>query len=186
MLVVLEQDTVIALVEILTPNFTKTTSFLTAIFTNTSLGTLGNTTYSWDFGDGNSSTNENPIHLYNAPGTYSVELTVTSDCGTQSTTSNVDVSTVGLDEVLVGGTFNMYPNPASKNFNIALQLTDNSTTTLRITDITGRTVNTKNFGNISTRSTTLPVDISSLNAGTYFVVLTIDNQVFTQKLNVLK
>jgi len=33
------------------------------------------TRYEWDFGDGNSSTNENPLHIYAAPGTYKVVLT---------------------------------------------------------------------------------------------------------------
>ncbi len=28
----------------------------------------------WDFGDGNTSTNQNPAHAYNTPGTYSVQL----------------------------------------------------------------------------------------------------------------
>lgn len=35
------------------------------------------TGYSWDFGDGNSSTAQNPSHCYSVPGTYSVSLTVT-------------------------------------------------------------------------------------------------------------
>ncbi len=34
------------------------------------------TTYLWDFGDGNTSTEKNPTHTYNTPGTYTVVLTV--------------------------------------------------------------------------------------------------------------
>ena len=34
-------------------------------------------TYFWDFGDGNTSTLENPIHVYQSPGDYEVTLTVT-------------------------------------------------------------------------------------------------------------
>jgi PKD repeat protein len=33
-------------------------------------------TWSWDFGDGNSSSEQNPVHTYSAPGTYPVCLTV--------------------------------------------------------------------------------------------------------------
>jgi gliding motility-associated-like protein len=36
---------------------------------------------SWDFGDGNSSTDQNPTHTYLAPGNYNVTLTVTSQFG---------------------------------------------------------------------------------------------------------
>jgi len=41
-------------------------------FINTSLGA---TSYLWDFGDGNTSTEENPTHHYTSPGTYAVSLT---------------------------------------------------------------------------------------------------------------
>jgi len=34
----------------------------------------------WDFGDGNSSTLENPVHTYDEPGTYMIRLTVINDC----------------------------------------------------------------------------------------------------------
>lgn len=34
--------------------------------------------WSWDFGDGNTSTSQNPTHQYTSPGTYTVSLTVTA------------------------------------------------------------------------------------------------------------
>ncbi len=43
-------------------------------FTNTS--TADHLSYSWDFGDGNTSTDENPIHAYVNEGTYQITLTV--------------------------------------------------------------------------------------------------------------
>ena len=39
----------------------------------------------WNFGDGSVSEERNPIHTYLAAGTYSVSLTVTSGCGTNTT-----------------------------------------------------------------------------------------------------
>ncbi len=44
-------------------------------FTNT---TSGAANYQWDFGDGATSTNLSPDHVYTAPGTYTVTLTATS------------------------------------------------------------------------------------------------------------
>lgn len=41
-------------------------------------------TYSWNFGDGNGSTQENPIHNYAQAGTYIVTLEVINACGTNS------------------------------------------------------------------------------------------------------
>lgn len=40
------------------------------------------TSWLWDFGDGTTSTDENPTHIYTTDGTYTVTLTVTNDAGT--------------------------------------------------------------------------------------------------------
>ncbi len=48
----------------------------TVTFTNTSIvpATVGAVSYSWNFGDGSSSTEESPVHLYENPGAYTVSL----------------------------------------------------------------------------------------------------------------
>ncbi|CAN5517672.1 hypothetical protein BH11BAC1_BH11BAC1_00350 [soil metagenome] len=51
---------------------------LTAQFTDATVGSIG---WLWDFGDGSTSTLQNPIHSYNSPGTYIVALTTTSAGG---------------------------------------------------------------------------------------------------------
>lgn len=52
----------------------------TVSFTNTSIvpETVGMTSFSWNFGDGHSSTESNPSHLYELPGAYKVNLVVTT------------------------------------------------------------------------------------------------------------
>lgn len=179
-------DTISVTIETIGASFTQTLSALTATFTNTSTGILGNGTYLWNFGDGDTSSLENPIHTYATDGTYSVSLTITGECGTDTTMIDVDISTVGIDETTTENTFNMYPNPATNNLNIDVQITENSDAILHISDITGRIIVSENFNAIRTGKTTLPVNLSELNSGTYFVVLNINKQVFTQKLSILK
>ncbi|NME70881.1 DUF2341 domain-containing protein [Flammeovirga aprica] len=50
-------------------------------FTNTSWNIEGTATYLWDFGDGKTSTEENPSNTYVGTGSYEVSLTVTSEGG---------------------------------------------------------------------------------------------------------
>ena len=48
--------------------------------------------WSWDFGDGATSTEQHPTHTYAAPGSYEVSLTVTHDAGnTDTATMNYTV-----------------------------------------------------------------------------------------------
>ena len=53
-------------------------------FTDASTGSP--TTWSWDFGDGATSDEQDPTHAYSAAGTYTVELTVTNASGTDKRT----------------------------------------------------------------------------------------------------
>ncbi|GIV33504.1 MAG: hypothetical protein KatS3mg031_1039 [Chitinophagales bacterium] len=54
-------------------------------FVNTSSLTGGQMNFSWNFGDGNVSVLDNPLHQYADTGTYSVTLIVTSDNGCRDT-----------------------------------------------------------------------------------------------------
>jgi gliding motility-associated-like protein len=60
------------------------------------------TSWSWDLGDGNISFAQNPTHVYNNPGAYTINLTVTSDLGCTSTLAD---------------TLNIYPMPTAA-FNV--------------------------------------------------------------------
>src|SRR5690606_12322832 len=48
--------------------------------TNSSTGPA-DATYSWDFGDGKTSTAKSPSHVYNKKGVFTVKLTVSSAAG---------------------------------------------------------------------------------------------------------
>jgi len=57
-------------------------NFLEYTFTNTSSDAAG---FFWDFGDGNTSTEENPTHVYATPDNYTVTLEVTGESGLTGT-----------------------------------------------------------------------------------------------------
>jgi PKD repeat protein len=62
---------------------------LTVNFSDTSTGSP--TSRNWSFGDGGTSTAQNPSHPYAEPGTYTVSLTVTNDFGSDTETKQVNV-----------------------------------------------------------------------------------------------
>lgn len=58
------------------------TAPLTVAFTDASDGWID--TWSWDFGDGETSTEQSPVHVYANPGQYTIRLTVTGPGGTNT------------------------------------------------------------------------------------------------------
>ncbi|GAA3917126.1 M20/M25/M40 family metallo-hydrolase [Luteimonas lutimaris] len=75
-------------------DFSAVPDGLSVVFTDASSDSDGNiATRDWDFGDGGTSADANPVHTYAAPGTYDVTLTVTDDDGaSDSRTVAVTVS----------------------------------------------------------------------------------------------
>ncbi|MFP3462263.1 PKD domain-containing protein [Arthrobacter globiformis] len=66
------------------------TAPLTVNFTDNS--TAAPTSWAWTFGDGATSTLQNPSHIYSDAGNYAVKLTVSNSGGSASTTSTVTVA----------------------------------------------------------------------------------------------
>ncbi len=93
----------------ITPDFsaapTSGIAPLDVTFTDLSTGS-GITSWSWDFGDDNTSSAQNPQHTYTAAGTYTVSLTVfNSDCDkTETKTAYVTVSEAPTADFTSDGT----------------------------------------------------------------------------------
>lgn len=79
-------------------------------FTDGSL--LNGGDFAWDFGDGNTSSDQNPAHTYNAPGTYDVSLSVNSGADTETKSGYITVLPVKQVPYLLadGGDFESSPD----------------------------------------------------------------------------
>ena len=80
-------------------------------------------TWSWDLGDGSTSTEQNPVHQYLAPGSYNVTLTVTN-AGGESTESRESYITVGAVAPLAA---DFSANTTTGTVPLIVQFTDTST-----------------------------------------------------------
>lgn len=83
-------------------DFSYTTTDLAVQFKDLSTDSDGSiSVWNWDFGDGNTSSSTNPLHVYTNPGNYIVGLLVTDNDGETSTVSRE--ITVDYEEPAPGG-----------------------------------------------------------------------------------
>ncbi|HLT94179.1 MAG TPA: PKD domain-containing protein, partial [Membranihabitans sp.] len=142
--------------------FTYDDDNLTVQFTNTS--TSGS--YLWDFGDGNTSADINPIHVYAGPGMHEVCLTLFSDCGDIENCQEINLVTTGINRKAFTD-FVVFPNPASDQFNF--EIADQEIYTLTFYDVRSR------LQFATTLSGQRAIDISEWASGIYFFVLRNEN-----------
>jgi len=82
----------------LNPSFNTTTNCLTVNFTDQSTATSTTITgWLWDFGDGQTSTSQNPSHTYANAGDYNVTLTISGGGCQNSITHHVTVSGLSIN-----------------------------------------------------------------------------------------
>ena len=161
-----------------TASFTSYSVGLAAAFTNTS---TNGTSYFWDFGDGTTSTDQNPTHIYSAGGIYSVSLTVTNDCGSATSgQTQVNVVSASIEE---NATINvsLFPNPTNGQFTVTLSAVNNTETSISVIDVTGKTIAVKN---IPAGVNQLTLDATSFASGIYSVKIT--NGDFTKVVRLVR
>ena len=78
---------------------------------------VGATSWLWTFGDGDSSTLENPIHVFNSPGPFTISLTIGGD--SCNYTYNYPPITMGNGNVNPGGGSGGGNNPIQTPYNCA-------------------------------------------------------------------
>ena len=82
------------------------------IYAFTDLSTDTVTLWSWDFGDGETSIEQNPVHIYASEGDYEVCLTVSNAAGSDTYCVNLQFTTA-VTELPLQEALKVYPNPAS-------------------------------------------------------------------------
>jgi PKD repeat protein len=157
-------------------NFSETIAGYTATFTNLSTSINNTLNYFWDFGDGNTSSIQNPSHTYTTSGTYTITL-IASDCiFTDTSIYTIQIGTNSMKES-TGSEFELYPNPTTKQLNLMVG-SNLLGSVYTVYDNTAKLVLT---GKISTENTS--VDLENLSAGLYLFRM---GENFTQTVKVIK
>src|SRR5690606_11291386 len=155
--------------------FTAGNSYYTAVIKNTSTPT--NSTFHWDFGDGNTSSVDSPNHIYATSGTYTITLIVTNECGADTTTQTFVAYGVGISEVGQQVGIQLFPNPTTEllNLNFSQNIGQISYT---IIDINGKPVISNK---LATPSNNI-LNVANLATGIYTLQVITPKEVFVEKL----
>jgi subtilisin family serine protease len=91
-------------------SFTFSCTGLTCSFTDASWDPDGDdiVSYTWDFGDGNGSSAQNPSYTYSGSGSYTVSLTVSDERGAMSTPATQTVTVADPNELVLTGRMRRY------------------------------------------------------------------------------
>jgi PKD repeat protein len=141
--------------------------------------TIGADQYIWNFGDGNTSTDKNPVHTYAKSGDYNVTLLI-NKAGCSSSITKAIIIRISDTESILENRINIFPNPFENYFSIIMENID-AIYSLKIYNLLGQLmfnqeINQKNIkidGNILT------------NKGMYIIEITLKsdkNIIYYKKL----
>lgn len=136
------------------------------------------TTWMWDFGDGGTSTVQNPSHTYTSNGSYTVSLTV-GNGSTQDTeikSGYIQVNPQGVNETTLSQQIKLYPLPAETEMQIespeVIQL-------ISITDLSGREIFRTRVDQLNYR-----LNVEQLNSGVYILLIETENNKVIKKFSI--
>jgi PKD repeat protein len=138
----------------------------------------------WNFGDGETSNTDNPVHLYKNAAIYSVTLAANNGCGGDTLIKTIDVNSTGIDQEISNNSLSIYPNPASYNTTISIdpQILGNGIS-LKVINGLGQVVL---FENNMASGNKINLNLTDLANGIYYVELSGDKQTFTKNLIINK
>lgn len=138
---------------------------------------------SWNFGDGSPLETGlgSKSHQYQTPGTYTVEVTLSNDCGSILVSREVNAqkatSIKNIDDLVKA--ISLYPNPAKNSINITYPKNIIQVKSISILNIAGQVVYTTNEPQDL-------INIENLNTGLYQVMITTNKGVATKKIEIIK
>ena len=133
--------------------------------------------YKWFFGDGTTSTEFEPIHIYNSFGAYKIRLVSYNDCGTDTLAKMFYYGVSGIDDQAMSHF--IYPNPTNGVVIVDLDLQE--LIDIKVYDLIGNELM------ISNTFSSNQLNLSELAEGSYFIVARKeDGQVYQQQITLIK
>ncbi len=164
---------------------------LTVSFTDSSLGEID--AWLWKFGDGLTSTSQNPTHVYTSGDSFTVSLFVRGPGGSNTMVKTnfiiVDHPTSIDDMAGIPDKFDLlpnYPNPFNPQTTIRFAVPKKSFVTLTVYDINGKQVSNLFSGIKNPGYFSLTWNASGFPSGMYFIKMDTDTYSSVQKCILVK
>ena len=139
---------------------------------------VGATSWLWNFGNTQTSTDQNPTTTYTSGQSYTVTLTARAANGCQSTsTQNIDIIT-GLEDSGTTEIFEVYPNPFESKLVVSFSGPATSAISIQLFDIHGRVI----FSSGPSLSSLYEIPTSAIPSGMYVLKVYHDNRVSAKKV----
>ncbi|MCB0824213.1 MAG: DUF2271 domain-containing protein [Bacteroidales bacterium] len=149
---------------------------LTVDFTNTSANA---NTYMWDFGDGNTSSENNPSHTYAEAGSYQVSLVAQFGSCNDEISDEISVPLVSVAES-IDQPFEVFPNPSYGIINLNLNQNLIEPGTITIYNPQGQVVYSLPGSDFNAGST--KVDLSNQAKGIYMISFKSETTSYSSKV----
>jgi hypothetical protein len=95
--------------------------------------------------------------------------------------SGTSIATSIADQNQIDANLAVYPNPANEYTSIKVQLKNEQNVTLKLIDMNGRTVASRNYGQMNGASE-IQLNTSNFEVGLYLIQLTLDNTIVSRRL----
>ncbi len=122
----------------------------------------------WEFGDGSTSTNRNPLKIFSTNNPYNVCLTITDSCNSKdSSCATIIPNTIGLEEFTVLNNLHIFPNPVKDILIIEQDIQGKLTIDGQLFTLDGKLLNKFSFA-----TGTYTLSVKDLPKGVYILQLT--------------
>ncbi len=138
--------------------------------------------WSWDFGDGGTSTLQNPVHLYTANGTFDVCLTASDGCSSDTLCDSVSIIGAGIAALSAAEIPDIFPNPSTGQAVVEFNLSQPSLLTLTLYDVAGRELNILFSGMLMEGKKSIPIHLDNLSPGTYLLEIKTSESIYVGKV----
>jgi PKD repeat protein len=151
-------------------------------FTNTTQTSETSMLYSWDFGDGGTTTVFNPSHVF-APGTHTVTLTATGPCGTSASSKTLTIKDISTGIAQLHNTIQIDTRHDQLNNQLTVTLSSLPTSggMVSVYNLQGKVI-------VSERITSLSnaISLGDIAAGSYIVRVQTQNAAGSTRIAVIR